>query len=70
MLCREQREISLTVLLLNCHDVTGRIFDRRISCLTLLREKFLQFDWLIEVVFRLNLKYLHVKITTLLWVVV
>ena len=28
MLCRERREISLTVLLVNCHDVTGRIFDR------------------------------------------
>ena len=70
MLRREQREISLTVLLLNCHDVTGRIFDRRISRLILLREKFLQFDWLIAVVFQLNLKYLHVKITTLLWVVV
>ena len=65
MLCREQREISLTVLLLNCHDVTGRIFDRRISRLILLREKFLQFDWLRAVVFQLNLKYLHVKITNL-----
>ena len=31
MLCQELREISLTVLLVNCHDVTGRIFDRRIS---------------------------------------
>ena len=29
----------------------------------LLHEKFLQFDWLIAVVFQLNLKYLHVKIT-------
>ena len=27
ILCRERREISLTVLLVNCHDVTGRIFD-------------------------------------------
>ena len=36
----------------------------------LLHEKFLQFDWLRAVVFQLNLKYLHVKITTLLWVVV
>ena len=36
----------------------------------LLREKFLQFDWLRSVVFLLNLKYLHVKITNLLWVVV
>ena len=29
----------------------------------LLHEKFLQFDWLRAVVFQLNLKYLHVKIT-------
>ena len=27
MLCREWREISLIVLLVNCHDVTGRICD-------------------------------------------
>ena len=32
--------------------------------------KFLQFDWLRAVVFQLNLKYLYVKITNLLWVVV
>ena len=38
--------------------------------LILLRVKFLQFDWLREVVFQLNLKYLHVKITNLLRVVV
>ena len=31
----------------------------------LLYEKFLQFDWLRTVVFQLNLKYLHVKITNL-----
>ena len=36
----------------------------------LLHEKFLQFDWLREVAFQINLKYLHVKITTLFWVVV
>ena len=35
----------------------------------LLHEKFLKFDWLRAVVFPLNLKYLHVKITNLLWVV-
>ena len=35
-----------------------------------LHEKFLQFDWLRAVVFQLNLKYLHVKITNLLRVVV
>ena len=33
----------------------------------LLHEKFLQSDWLIAVVFQLNLKYLHVKIANLLW---
>ena len=31
VLCRGQREITLTVLLVNCHDVTGRIFDPWIS---------------------------------------
>ena len=36
----------------------------------LLHEKFLQFDWLRAMVFQLNLKYLHVEITNLLWVVV
>ena len=36
----------------------------------ILYEKFLQFDWLRAVVFQLNLKYLHVKITNLLRVVV
>ena len=36
----------------------------------LLHEKFLQFDWLRAVVIQLNLKYLHVKITNLSWVVV
>ena len=36
----------------------------------LLHEKFLQFDWLRVVVFQLNLKYLQVKITKQLMVVV
>ena len=36
----------------------------------LLHEKFLQFDWLRAAVFQLNLKYLQVKITNLLQVVV
>ena len=36
---------------------------RRITYVILLYEKFLQFDWLRAVVFQLNLKYLHVKIT-------
>ena len=41
-----------------------------ITTIILLHEKFLQFDWLRAVVFQLNLKYLHVKITNLLQVVV
>jgi len=43
--------------------------NHNITCI-LLHEKFLQFDWLRAVVFQLNLKYLDVKITNLLWVVV
>ena len=41
-----------------------------IITLVLLPEKFVQFDWLRAVVLKLNLRYLHVKVTTLLWVVV
>jgi len=41
-----------------------------IPCVILLREKFLQFDGLRAVVFQLNLKYLHVKMTNLFWVIV
>ena len=44
--------------------------NSRILVFIPLHEKFLQFDWLRAVVFQLNLKYLHVKITNLLWVVV
>ena len=36
-----------------------------IRIVILQHEKFLQFDWLRPVVFQLNLKYLHVKITNL-----
>ena len=36
----------------------------------LLHDKFLQFDWLRAVVFQVNLKCLHVKITNLLLVAV
>ena len=45
---------------------------RRVKSETILKyhEKFLQFDWLRAVVFQFNLKYLHVKITNLLRVVV
>ena len=42
----------------------------KILLVILLHEKFLPFDWLRAVVFQLNLKYFHVKITNLLRVVV
>ena len=44
--------------------------DSVLIFLILLHEKFLQFDWLRAVVFQLNLKYLHVKISKPLRVVV
>ena len=49
-------------------DIT--LMRRRVAFVVLPHEKFLQFDWLRAVVFQLNLKYLHVKITNLLRVVV
>ena len=39
MLCRERREISLTFLLVNCDDATGRIFNQSISCQTRKKNK-------------------------------
>ena len=44
------------------------LYDYRLY--TTITGKFLQFDWLRAVVFQLNLKYLHLKITNLLQVVV
>ena len=41
-----------------------------VTMFILLHKKFLQFDWLRAVVFQLTLKYLHVKITKPLRVVV
>ena len=41
-------------------------FSLVVALLILLHEKFVQFDWLRAVVFQLNLKYLHVKITNVL----
>ena len=46
------------------------IHQTYIHHLILLHEKFLQFDWLRAVVFEFHLKYLNVKITKLLRVVV
>ena len=61
-------------------ETFDKYFIKRINIITtivhisqviiLLYEKLLQFDWLRAVVFQLNLKYLHVKITKLLQVVV
>ena len=42
----------------------GRMFSL-VHYFQLPHEKFLQFDWLGAVVFQLNLKYLHVKISRL-----
>ena len=44
------------------------LYDYRLY--TTITEKLLQFDWLRAVVFQLNLKYLHLKVTNLLRVVV
>ena len=56
-----------------CSDKRS-IFDlnKMTHFILLLHEKFLQFDWLraVTVIFQLNLKYRHVKITNHLWVVV
>ena len=50
---------------------SGSLFaTTEVASIILLHEKFLQFDWLRAVVFQLNLKYLRVKITNLLRVVV
>ena len=44
--------------------------EKTIRSFILLNEKFLLFDWLRAVVFQLNWKYLHVKLTKPLRVVV
>ena len=46
------------------------VFSGKVYQVILLHQKLLQFDWLRAVVFQLNLKYLHVKITNLAWIVV
>ena len=53
-----------------CVEFVLAVAQNGISTIILLHENFLQFDWLRAVVFQLNLKYLHVKITNLLRVVV
>ena len=51
-------------------DSKNWVANRWCSTVILLHERCLQFDWLRAVVFQLNLKYPHVKITNLLRVVV
>ena len=53
-----------------CRNAVYHTNNQGMIIFILLLEKLLQFDWLRAVVFQLNLKYLHVKITNLLWVVV
>ena len=60
----------VTIKTIKVNDNNGDNRNDNINNIVLLREKFLQFDWLRAVAFQLNLKYLQVKITNLLWVVV
>ena len=50
--------------------ITLFLNGERITTIILLHEKFLQYDWLRAMVFQLNLKYVHVKITKLLRAVI
>ena len=62
---------SFHVMWMNsCESVSKSHYYSVIALFILLREKFLQYDWLRAVVFQLNLKYLHVEIKNLLWAVV
>ena len=63
--------VYLNKLANNFKKPLKRFFKRiKILLFILLNEQFLQFDWLRAVVFQLNMKYLNVKITNLLGVVV
>ena len=55
---------------MNCSQFPRCVKLIKLQQFILLHEKFLQCDWRRAVVFQLNLKYLHVKITDLLRVVV
>ena len=62
---------SFHVMWMNsCENVSKSHYYSVTALFILLREEFLQYDWLRAVVFQLNLKYLHVKIKNLFWVVV
>ena len=65
-----EREPRSTFTFMHGLSFIGSILLTRVNYIIPLHEKFLQFDWLRAVVFQLNLKYLHVKITKPLQVVV
>ena len=72
-----QQAKNITFYYINTNEIPGELLREnlisshvKITCFILLHEKFLEFDWLRAVAFQLNLKYLHVKITNLLPVVV
>ena len=66
-LLRHALPISLLILRKKPTVLQSRLLlSPAIKWFILLNEKFLQFYWLRAVVFQHNLKYLHVKITTLL----
>ena len=70
---REQMSVSKTINQRSSIEDPDSLDKANCTCISviiLLYEKFLQFDWLRAVVFHLNLKYLHVKITNLLPIVV
>ena len=74
--CSSHNQLFLFIAAITLVVITQLFFREASNNLRLvftiipLHEKFLQFDWLRAAVFQLNLKYLHVKITNLLWVVV
>ena len=62
--------LFLVFAIINTESRIGVVVSVGFLYVILLHEKLLQFDWLRAVVFQLNLKYLHVKITNFLRVVV
>ena len=68
--CSISDDCSTITCDMNFVEMLNHIRAKGIFTVILLHEKLLQFDWLRAVVFQLNLKHLHVKITNLLRVVV
>ena len=68
--CWLTRDVRAAMLVVKKKSISLLWELNSIFMFILLHEKFLIFDWLRAVVFQLNLKYLHVKITNLVRVVV